>query len=105
MAERDHARRQRFGAAVIRFRIQPFKPNGRALCRAARHSRMVRVLRVAVPAAVILAMAAIVAVSIFNPFRMLLPSCRSTWETSSFPAPRSQWNRRIWPLHTRSAAL
>ena len=40
---------------------------------AARHSRMVRVLRVAVPAAVILAMAAIVSVSIFNPFRMLLP--------------------------------
>src|ERR1700731_2652853 len=40
---------------------------------AARHSRMVRVLRVAVPAAVILAMAAIVAVSIFNPFRMLMP--------------------------------
>jgi lipopolysaccharide export system protein LptC len=40
---------------------------------AARHSRMVRVLRVAVPAAVIIAMAGIVAVSIFNPFRMLLP--------------------------------
>ncbi len=40
---------------------------------AARHSRMVRVLRIAVPAAVIVAMAAIVAVSIFNPFRMLLP--------------------------------
>jgi lipopolysaccharide export system protein LptC len=40
---------------------------------AARHSRMVRVLRVAVPAAVILAMTAVVAVSIFNPFRMLLP--------------------------------
>jgi lipopolysaccharide export system protein LptC len=40
---------------------------------AARHSRMVRVLRVAVPTAVILAMTAIVAVSIFNPFRMLLP--------------------------------
>ena len=40
---------------------------------ASRHSRMVRVLRVAVPAAVILAMAAIIAVSIFNPFRMLLP--------------------------------
>ena len=40
---------------------------------AARHSRMVRALRVAVPAAVILAMTAIVAVSIFNPFRMLLP--------------------------------
>jgi len=40
---------------------------------AARHSRMVRVLRVAVPAAVVLAMAGIVGVSIFNPFRMLLP--------------------------------
>jgi lipopolysaccharide export system protein LptC len=40
---------------------------------AARHSRMVRVLRVAVPAAVVLSLAAIVAVSIFNPFRMLLP--------------------------------
>ena len=40
---------------------------------AARHCRMVRVLRVAVPTAVILAMTAIVAVSIFNPFRMLLP--------------------------------
>src|SRR5580704_3202077 len=40
---------------------------------AARHSRMVRLLRVAVPAAVILAMAAIVAVSVFNPFRLLLP--------------------------------
>ena len=40
---------------------------------AARHSRMVRVLRVAVPATVIVAMTAIVAVSIFNPFRMLLP--------------------------------
>jgi lipopolysaccharide export system protein LptC len=40
---------------------------------AARHSRMVRVLRIAVPAVVIVAMTAIVAVSIFNPFRMLLP--------------------------------
>ncbi|MEH2612599.1 LPS export ABC transporter periplasmic protein LptC [Bradyrhizobium sp. AZCC 1693] len=36
---------------------------------AARHSRMVRMLRVAVPAAVLLAMAGIVAISIFNPFR------------------------------------
>ncbi len=40
---------------------------------AARHSRIVRILRVAVPAAVVLSMAAIVLVSIFNPFRMLLP--------------------------------
>ncbi len=40
---------------------------------AARHSRMVRILRVAVPGAVILSLAAIVLVSVFNPFRMLLP--------------------------------
>ena len=40
---------------------------------AARHSRVVRVLRVAVPAAVVPSMATIVLVSIFNPFRMLLP--------------------------------
>jgi lipopolysaccharide export system protein LptC len=40
---------------------------------AARHSRMVRILRIAVPAAVILALSGIIGVSIFNPFRMLLP--------------------------------
>jgi lipopolysaccharide export system protein LptC len=40
---------------------------------AARHSRMVRALRVAVPVTVILAMASVIAVSIFNPFRLLLP--------------------------------
>src|SRR3979490_1659487 len=40
---------------------------------AARPSRMVRVLRVAVPAAVVLSMAAIVFTSVYNPFRMLLP--------------------------------
>ncbi len=37
---------------------------------AARHSRMVRLLRVAVPAAVLLAMAGIVTISVFNPFRI-----------------------------------
>ena len=37
---------------------------------AARHSRMVRLLRVAVPAAVLLAMTGIVAISVFNPFRI-----------------------------------
>ena len=41
---------------------------------AARHSRMVRILRVAVPAAVALALASIIGVSIFNPFRVLLPN-------------------------------
>ena len=37
---------------------------------AARHSRMVRTLRVAVPAAVALAMAVIVFIAVFNPFRI-----------------------------------
>ncbi len=41
---------------------------------AARHSRMVRILRIAVPAAVVLAMASVVMVSVFNPFRILLPN-------------------------------
>jgi lipopolysaccharide export system protein LptC len=40
---------------------------------ASRHSRMVRALRVAVPATVVLSMTAIVFVSVYNPFRMLLP--------------------------------
>jgi lipopolysaccharide export system protein LptC len=40
---------------------------------AARHSRLVRILRIAVPAAVSLAMAAVIGISIFNPFRMLMP--------------------------------
>ena len=40
---------------------------------AARHSRIVRVLRIAVPAAVALSLATIVLVSVFNPFRMLMP--------------------------------
>jgi lipopolysaccharide export system protein LptC len=38
---------------------------------AARHSRMVRVLRVAVPLVVGLVMAALIAISVFNPFRVL----------------------------------
>ena len=40
---------------------------------AARHSRLVRVLRVAVPVVVVLSMATIILVSVYNPFRMLLP--------------------------------
>jgi lipopolysaccharide export system protein LptC len=39
---------------------------------AARHSRLVRILRVAVPVVVGLAMAGVVAISIFNPFRALM---------------------------------
>jgi lipopolysaccharide export system protein LptC len=38
---------------------------------AARHSRMVRILRIAVPGAVALSLSAIIGISIFNPFRML----------------------------------
>ena len=38
---------------------------------AARHSRLVRVLRVAVPGMVILAMAVVIGISLFNPFRIL----------------------------------
>src|ERR1700759_2882970 len=37
------------------------------------HSRMVRFLRIAVPGAVGLAMAGVIGISIFNPFRMLMP--------------------------------
>src|SRR6185437_6287210 len=40
---------------------------------AARHSRMVRILRITVPAAVALAMAGVIGISIFNPFRMMMP--------------------------------
>src|SRR4030088_2594568 len=68
-------RQQRFGAAVNSVQNPPYQAGMEArFAIAARHSRMVRVLRIAVPAAVILAMTAIVAVSIFNPFRMLLPT-------------------------------
>jgi lipopolysaccharide export system protein LptC len=69
------ARTQRFGAAVNSVQNPAYQSAMEArFAIAARHSRMVRVLRVAVPAAVILAMAGIVVVSVFtNPFRMLLP--------------------------------
>src|SRR4030088_210199 len=67
-------RQQRFGAAVNSVQNPAYQAGMEArFAIAARHSRMVRLLRVAVPAAVILAMTAIVAVSIFNPFRMLMP--------------------------------
>jgi lipopolysaccharide export system protein LptC len=63
-----------FGAAVNSVQSPAYQAGMDArFAIAARHSRMVRVLRIAVPAAVIMAMAAILAVSIFNPFRMLLP--------------------------------
>jgi lipopolysaccharide export system protein LptC len=65
---------QRFGAAVNSVQNPAYIAGMEArFAVAARHSRLVRVLRVAVPAAVILSMLAILLTSIFNPFRMLLP--------------------------------
>src|ERR1700692_846331 len=64
----------RFGAAVSSVQNPAYQAGMEARFKiAARHSGRVRALRVAVPAAVILAMAGVVAISIFNPFRMLLP--------------------------------
>ena len=64
----------RVGAAVNSVRNPTFDPGLEArFAMAARHSRMVRILRIAVPAAVALAMASIIAISIFNPFRVLMP--------------------------------
>lgn len=40
---------------------------------AARHSRFVRILRIAVPGAVALAMAGVIGIAAFNPFRTMLP--------------------------------
>src|SRR5258708_18789993 len=63
---------RRFGAAVNSVQSPAYQAGMDArFAIAARHSRLVRILRVAVPAAVILAMTAIVAISIFNPFRIL----------------------------------
>src|SRR3954451_22596133 len=72
----DNSRRStsRLGAAVNSVQTPAYLAGLEArFAAAARHSRMVRALRIAVPAAVILAMMGVVAVSIFKPFRMLLP--------------------------------
>jgi lipopolysaccharide export system protein LptC len=77
MARQDQARdeRRRFGVAVNSVQSQTFHDTGleARFAVAARHSRMVRILRIAVPVTVLLSMSAIVGISIFNPFRMLLP--------------------------------
>jgi lipopolysaccharide export system protein LptC len=71
----DRAAKSRFGAAVNSVRNPTFDPGLEArFASAARHSRMVRVLRVAVPTAVFLAMASVVGISVFNPFRILMPA-------------------------------
>src|SRR5258708_36306260 len=63
---------RRFGAAVNSVQSPAHEAGMDArFAPGARHSRLVRILRVAVPAAVILAMTTIVAISIFNPFRIL----------------------------------
>jgi lipopolysaccharide export system protein LptC len=64
----------RLGAAVNSIRNPTYDPGLEArFAVAARHSRMVRFLRIAVPAAVALSLASIIAISIFNPFRVLMP--------------------------------
>jgi lipopolysaccharide export system protein LptC len=64
-----------FGAAVNLVQSQAAYDAGMEVRFAAarRHSRMVRLLRIAVPAAVLLSMSMIIITSIYNPFRMLLP--------------------------------
>jgi lipopolysaccharide export system protein LptC len=63
------------GAAVYShnptFQAGPHDSLEARFARAARHSRMVRALRIAVPAVVGLTMAALIAISIYNPFRVL----------------------------------
>jgi lipopolysaccharide export system protein LptC len=66
-------RTSRVGAAVNSVQNPAYPGLEARFAAASRHSRMVRILRVAVPATVALSLAAIVAVSVFNPFRMLLP--------------------------------
>jgi lipopolysaccharide export system protein LptC len=66
----------RFGAAVNLVQNTAYQEAAALEARfrmAARHSRLVRMLRIAVPTAVLFAMAVIVGVSVFNPFRMLMP--------------------------------
>jgi lipopolysaccharide export system protein LptC len=62
-----------FGAAVVSVQNATYQAGMDArFAAAARHSRLVRVLRIAVPGAVVLALAAIIGISIFNPFRTLM---------------------------------
>jgi lipopolysaccharide export system protein LptC len=69
------AKPRRFGAAVNTVQVPAYQAGMDArFAIAARHSRLVRILRVAVPAAVILAMTTIVFISIVNPFRILAPN-------------------------------
>jgi lipopolysaccharide export system protein LptC len=71
----NHAPVSRVGAAVSSVRNPTYEAGLEArFAVAARHSRLVRMLRVAVPAAVALSLATIIGISIFNPFRILMPN-------------------------------
>jgi lipopolysaccharide export system protein LptC len=60
------------GAAVASVQAASYQAGMEArFAAAARHSRLVRTLRIAVPMVVALSMAAIIAISVFNPFRYL----------------------------------
>lgn len=61
-----------FGAAVSSVQVPSYQAGMEVRFKAAaRHSRFVRMLRIAVPAVVLLSMAVIVGISVFNPFRIL----------------------------------
>src|SRR5689334_8025196 len=69
----EYARTLRSGATVNAVQTPAYDTGLEArFAVAARHSRMVRVLRVAVPAAVALSLGAILLISIFNPFHTIL---------------------------------
>jgi lipopolysaccharide export system protein LptC len=71
----EYARASRGGAVVTSVQNPTYQAALEArFAIAARHSRLVRVLRIAVPAAVVAAMALIIGISIFNPFRIVMQS-------------------------------
>jgi lipopolysaccharide export system protein LptC len=72
----DHVLKQMPGAAVYPVQKPTYQAGLQAglearFARAARHSRMVRALRIAVPAVVGLVMTGLIAIAVFNPFRAL----------------------------------
>lgn len=62
-AAADHAHAHALGAGWADDRARKFR-------KAARHSRLIRVLRVAIPAAIVAACGLVVVVTFFNPFRL-----------------------------------
>jgi lipopolysaccharide export system protein LptC len=77
----EYARAPRGGAAVTSVENPTYQAALETrFAIAARHSRLVRILRIGVPAAVGLAMASIIGISIFNPFRIVMQKLPADWE-------------------------